>query len=198
MQRCFGGRIAEFAGLRHKDFRTFKGMKCIFIVKHPKRSLKNSKTKKILPVPPCIEWLWDIYADASNDEGLIWPKFMKHRKDKRGKFTTEWATTFAGSLARWMRKFVRDNNLADEFPDEYWTTKVYRRSVGSILRDLQGDDHVTKDHLNLLRGHADGSIARIYDDAEVGQVARAAEIYARVTGFDKIALALGESECPTV
>ena len=119
---------------------------------------------------------------------------MKQRKDKRGKVKTEWATTFAGSLARWMKRFAEDNNLEGEFPDEYWTTKVFRRSIGSILRDLSGEDKVTRDDLNLLRGHADGSIARIYDDAEVGQVARAAEIYARVTGFDKIALALGESE----
>jgi len=58
------------------------------------------------------------------------------------------------------------------------------------LRDLPGEEHVSRDHLNLFRGHADGSFARIYDDAEVGQVARAADIYARVTGFDKIAKAL--------
>lgn len=192
-QRCFGGRISELAGLRHCDFREFKGRKCIFVVKHSLRSLKNGKTKKILPVPACIEWLWDAYA--SNDESVIWPKFMTQRKDKMGKTKTEWATTFAGNLGRWMRKYAQDNQLDGEFPNEYWTTKVFRRSIGSILRDLTGEDHVSRDHLNLLRGHADGSIARIYDDAEVGQVARAAEIYARVTGFDKIALALGESEC---
>ena len=188
LQRCFGGRIAEFAGLRHCDFRYVGNRKCIFIVRHPLRSLKNDKTKKILPVPSCLEWLWDRYSSDSKD--VVWPRFHSVRKDKAGRDCHEWATSYAGRVGRWMKKYAADNGLIESFPPEFWTTKVFRRSIGSILRECQGDDAVSTSHIDLLRGHADGSIARIYDDIEIGQVERATEIYARVTGFDKIALGL--------
>ena len=185
LQRCFGGRIAEFAGLRHCDFRMYGNRKCVFVVRHPYRSLKNDKTKKILPVPPSIEWLWDIYSGDSRE--IVWPRFHTVRKDKAGRECHEWAASYAGRVSRWMKKYAVDNGLDRDFPPDYWTTKVFRRTIGSILRECQGEDAVSKAHIDLLRGHADGSIARVYDDLEIGQVARAAEIYARVTGFNQIA-----------
>jgi hypothetical protein len=107
-----------------------------------------------------------------------------------GREQHEWATTYSGRVARWMKKFAEDNDLAEKLPPEFWTTKIFRRSIGSILREQQGNDAVSINHINLLRGHADGSIARIYDDIEIGQVARAAEIYARVTGFNKLGVSM--------
>jgi integrase len=145
-----GCRLAEALGLRREDLKTAEGVTYLDVLTHEDRGLKNTNSRRVIPVhrgladAGLVEWV------ARRSEGYLWPDLIDKKPGEFGKNASK-------RFNRWLGRIgvKKDRKLA---------LHSFRHSMEDALLEAG----VPEDIRNRLTGHTNKGVgSRVYGSREV-------------------------------